>query len=417
MGKQTKNESKNQITVAQIRMRMRTLSFWQIDATLKEVEHLLNNPELNLLEIWILEGRRRELFAAKWLMNHLLWLPSDRQSAERLTQPLINDLTAPTPWALIYQTTLKNIDLGLENLTSTPLEIDILKPAKKQELLRLILEQFQLLINELAEAEINSNQLLEKIPTVLSDLWQAAISRFLGKYYQINYEGQAIELVNVLLQDQDLVRSAILAKIPLVFELCQYLLFQTPLIINNTAYDFETPAAIARSQVILDNLLVQVANAVMQPLLNHFADVEEIKQKFYDYHRMATREVERFRNDLSWRYRVEIYWGEPQAIYESQFQLFTLANSGINKIRIYAPRNRELAKLTGVRFLVTLLLELEDAIAPRLQTIMSFIGSGIVYLLKNVIGKGLGLIGNGILQGIGASFGDGGFKTHKKRSL
>ncbi len=406
---------KNQISSSGLR---------QIDLSLQQVKNLLVHPDLNLIEQWILEGRQRELYAARWLYQFLDRSRTINQSYEltnRFPNSLIN-LNSPinqpqSPWELLNQTALDRLELGLQNLTPTPLEIDILKPEKKRELLQIILAQFWLLINELATSQLDSAQLLAKIPTVLSDLWQAATTRFLGKYYQLSYEGKSIELVPALLQDRSLIQSEILAKIPLVFDLCSYLLCQTPVIINNTSYDLDAPEAIAKSQVILENLLIQVANAVMQPLLNHFADVEEIKRKFYDYHLIPTREIERFRNDLSWRYRLEIYWGEPQSIYESQFNLFALASPGIKIIQVYGPRNRELAKLTGIPALVTLLLEFQDAIAPRLRTITAFIGRGIVYLLKNILGRGIGLVGSGILQGIGASFGsDGKLKNRNQRS-
>ncbi|MGL5807112.1 MAG: DUF3685 domain-containing protein, partial [Xenococcaceae cyanobacterium] len=35
---------------------------------------------------------------------------------------------------------------------------------------------------------------------------------------------------------------------------------------------------------------------------------------------------------------------------------------------------------------------------------IAFIGSGVVYLLTYVIGRGIGLIGKGIIQGIGNTF-------------
>ena len=63
---------------------------------------------------------------------------------------------------------------------------------------------------------------------------------------------------------------------------------------------------------------------------------------------------------------------------------------------------------------VTLLLETRDAIAPGIRATVSFIGSGIVYLLTQVIGRGIGLIGRGIIQGVGNSFQDIKFGKNNK---
>ena len=80
-----------------------------------------------------------------------------------------------------------------------------------------------------------------------------------------------------------------------------------------------------------------------------------------------------------------------------------LVSRGIAKTSIYAPRNRELTRLSGIPLVVTLALEFRDAIAPRLRAVVEFFGNGIVYLLTQVVGRAIGLIGRGILQGLGGS--------------
>ena len=50
---------------------------------------------------------------------------------------------------------------------------------------------------------------------------------------------------------------------------------------------------------------------------------------------------------------------------------------------------------------MTLALETRDAISPRLRSVTIFIGSGIVYLLTEIIGRGIGLIGRGVIKGVG----------------
>ena len=151
---------------------------------------------------------------------------------------------------------------------------------------------------------------------------------------------------------------------------------------------------------------------IVQPLLNNFADVEEIKQKFYDGKLISTREIERFRNDLSWKYRWNSYFVEPKAIFESQYWLFVLSDRGIGRISIYAPRNQELAELAGWQLAFTLVLETRDAIAPRVRAVIALLGTGVVYLLTQVIGRGIGLIGRGVIQGIGNSLQDNKFRKN-----
>jgi len=393
----------------------------QIDTALKAIEQQLISSPLNVIEVLVLQGRCRELRAARWLISRVIYPSKDLKNPKKISTPTKskskssaissqNYLSYESLYESLYESIVECLGMSLENQTSTPLEIDVLKEDKKRELLFMILQEFGLLLEELQNSQFNAKKseqnlekLLEKIPLILSDLWRSATTKFWGRYYTLKYEGKEIELVNELLKDRPIIEVAILSKIPFVFDLFSFLLFETDLVINNTTYEAQTPQAIARAKSILSNLLIQVANAVMQPLLNHFADVEEIKQKFYSYDLVTTREVERFRNNLSWHYRLENSWGEPQAIYESQFYLFTFTTSGIKKLNVYASRRHELVKLSGIPFLVTLWLELQDAIAPRLRAITAFIGAGLVYVLKNILGRGIGLIGKGILQGIGDS--------------
>ncbi len=92
---------------------------------------------------------------------------------------------------------------------------------------------------------------------------------------------------------------------------------------------------------------------------------------------------------------------EPKNIFESQYQLFTLTGRGIKQTTIYAPRTSELEQLTGLPYIVTLALETRDAIAPRLRSAISFAGNSVVYVLTEVIGRGIGLIGRGVIKGLG----------------
>ena len=123
----------------------------------------------------------------------------------------------------------------------------------------------------------------------------------------------------VLLNEADNVHKFILDKIPLVEELIAYLLFEVPLVVDNVSFAAGTPEAMKRSEALLQNLLISVANGVIQPLLNNFAHVEEIKEYFYDQQLLSTRDIEKFRNRLSWKYRIEQYVREPKAIFESNF--------------------------------------------------------------------------------------------------
>lgn len=425
-------ESENQPPVisslaALLRNHLRLSGIQNIDATLTEVTARLQVPGLPLLEQAVLAGQRRELLAARWLITQLFAAPKTNQQPRARSQPtteLVSNLeaipataiaqpetTTPVSFrtiqSVLFANTLEKLQLSLQNLTRTTLEIDILREEKQRELLYLILRKVENILDELRFSQVQPQQLAEMQRLILRDLWQAAITDFFGKYSTLQVGKETLEIANIMLQDVAVVQTEILAKIPLTNDLFSYLLFETPLVIDNASYAVSSPEVMARAEIILQNLLVQIANAVVQPLLNRFGDVELIKQNFYDRSLISTREIERFRNNLSWKYRLSSYVGEPQAIFESRYQMLVLTGRGIAKISIYAPRREELAQLSGIQLAVTLALETRDAIAPRLRAVVAFLGNGVVYILTQVVGRAIGLIGRGILQGIGGSLPEG----------
>jgi DNA-binding NarL/FixJ family response regulator len=387
----------------------------QIETALFELNDMLTNPQISALDRLVLTGRRRELNAAHWLFRKLL--PSSQspittpltlirspQSAVKFGEIETSPTAETMPKAvqsILFDRVAEKLQFNLENLTSIPLEIDLLKVEKKRELFYLILHQFEGLLDELRFSQITIAQLPAKQAIIWQDLWVSVTTDFFGRYYQISTTDIQGEIVPTLLQDREVVQTEILAKIPQKSELLNYLLFQMPLAIDNTIYAASTQTAIDRACELLENITIELANATIQPLLNYFGNSDEIKFSFFDRRLLSTREIERFRNNLSWCYRVDRYFGAPKSIFESKYRLFVFTNYGIKCITIYVARPQELAELSGIPLAVTLALETRDALAPRLKSVATLIGNVAVYLMTEIIGRGIGLIGRGAIKGIG----------------
>ncbi|MEG4997560.1 DUF3685 domain-containing protein [Microcoleus sp. B4-D4] len=444
-----------------------------VKADLEEVKAADATDLPSILDRVIVSGHRRELLAARWIVSQLLLEARGRsgsaqgkkkqegdraslnvkrrEKAEGKAENLLNNsqlqvaksqvaaesLVVANDWqGSLFDSAAAKLQFDLVNLTGVPLEIDILRSAQKRELMSSILRKLEDLLEELRFSQVQPTQLSEKMPAILRDLWEATIIDFFGKYYTLQTEenllldnsqtslklsenpaitaanllnGSSVEMVPVLLAEETAVAAEILDKIPMTVDFFAHLLFEIPLTVGNLSCVAGSPQAMQRAEALLENLAIQIASGVVQPLLNNFANIEEIKQNFYDGKLISTREIERFRNNLSWRYRWDNYFVEPKAIFESRFWLFVLGDAGIKRISIYAPRNRELAQLSGLQLVLTLLLEARDAIAPRVRAVISLLGAAVVYVLTQVIGRGIGLIGRGIIQGIGNSLQDGKF--------
>lgn len=396
----------------------------------------LQYTNLSPTERLILEGRLREVRAARWLVARLLATPAlpDREppsapqpvtpasvsppaaplvrrsepepSLEPVPpgvaiEPLETSVSARSLRTLLFDTIANKLQGSVQNLTERPLETDILRADRRQELLGLMVRKVEDLLDDLRLSDVTPERVSEKRSQLLLDLWQAGITDFFGKYYTLSTPAGELALVDELLTEAEAVQVEILDPIPYFDDLLCHLLFQNPLIIDGVPYAAGNPEAVLRTELLLSHLVVQLSNAVMQPLLNRFSDLEIIKQNFYDRRLMSTREVERFRNDLSWHYRVARYFSDPRDVFESQYRLFSFQARGLVRQSIYAPRRDELEQLRGVPLAVTLALETRDAIAPRLRSTISVVGSSLVYVLTEVLGRGIGLIGRGIIKGVG----------------
>ncbi len=452
-----------------MRISMRLSGLRQIDQNIFDV-NVARQQTTSWLNQAMLDGKKRELTAARWLMSALWRTPSfdsnrslrstgsspersrrvdtdwirlsqqtsasyaDRTAARYLdrdalvpgTAAALADIESRLGGALqgrpgelqnaVFEGVFAKLQRPLKNVGQQPLEIDILRPDKKLELLYLVLRQLEELLEDLRASEVKPGQLPARSAQVLQDLWDAVNTEFFGKYYTVRVSNVEEEVVTLLQQEKPFVEMQILDNIPLVPELFGHWLFQESMVIESEKYLATTPQAIAYSERLLENLTIQVANAVVQPLLNRLADTEPIKKSLYSTRMMSSREIERFRNDLSWRYRLNRLVNEPKAIFESRYNLFVLTPRGIDQTSIYSPRRSELNTLRGIPLVVTLAIETRDAIAPRLRTAISLIGNGVVYVLTEVLGRGLGLVGRGIFQGMGSAWQDTKGKARRSKS-
>lgn len=302
---------------------------------------------------------------------------------------------------------------GLVNLSGEPQEIDILNGEKRQELLSTVMRCFGELLLDLRLSNLTPEQLPEQRQRLLLDWWSKALGDFLGKYSTLMLPEGQVALLPILLAQPERVSQAIFDPIPGVETVFATLLFGQSVAIDGVPYRPESPEASMRLVQLTENLLIQMANGVVQPLLNNFADVDAIKQSFYDKRLLSTREIEKFRNNLSWKYRVTSLFREAQDIYESRYGLLNFVGAtaegqrgGIERVSFYAPRRAEMVRLNPFQQTVTLALEVRDAVAPQLEVLAVWLGSSVVYLLTEVVGRGIGLIGRGVIQGVGSSIKD-----------
>ena len=383
----------------------------QIDREILRVERCLVSNDLSLIDQLFWQGRRRELRAAAWLIDRtltpaviedrsLIWAPPEQSVEPSLAQlPTIGSLADSAPERLFV---LGQDERVLANLTGQPLEIDILQPLKCRQLLLAVSEQIQATLADLRS--MSADQLVVNQTEILLDIWQGSTQRFFGRYYTLTVGDSALEVVSTINLDRLAVGQQLIERVPCSSDLWQYLLGQTEITIDNQLHAYGSVPATEYVQNLATNATLQIANAVLYPFLNRFGELEAVKEQFYRPQMLATRDIARFRNHLSWRYYLERQYYRPLAIFESRYQILVCSSGAIASRSIYAPRRQELAQLKGIPWLVTMVLEFRDAVTPVATASTTFVGNVVVYVLTKIVGRGLGLVGKGILQGIGQAW-------------
>lgn len=392
----------------------------EIQLEIKKIDEYLQEKKLSFSDILYWQGRKRELKLAKWLISQMMpnsyeyfvnysLNDNSSQASPSVTNQNNNLISAGYSKGEIvvrdtpkntYDLTLAKIKASVKNSTGDLLEIDILQESKKQELLIIILDEWVNQLNELANINITFEELPDKINIFIKDIWQNSAIKFLSRYYK-PITNNSYDLVDLILKESAIIQETTLIKIPFILDIIDYQINQKPLIIDSQVYEYNTDSGKQLEEIIWQNIIINLANSVMAFTLNRFYDDASIKQTLFNVELKSSRKVAMFRNNLVWKYRQQNYWEIPQNIFEDKFIMLKLSYQGIDRCVITHSRHDELNNIKGLPWLVTILIELRDSLSKGIKSLQQILGNALIYVLTEIIGKGIGLIGKGILQGIG----------------
>ena len=391
-----------------------------ISGEINQLNSYTKESNLSTVDLIYWQGRKRELKLTKWLLkkaipknklNLSIDFPdsSATENEENIEQGVSTpETTEIGDLAIIdrsdsttYDLILAKIKNPLPNLTKQILEIDILKINKKQELLTLIIDRWYQLINNFQESELPEKDILESIydEIFLDNLMQELYLQFLSK---LNQEKNIVK--STLSVKKDYIKT-LKYKIKDLYFADNILLYQIlakDLFIDQKRYEYDSPNAQEIETIVMENIILTMANWIVADILNDFYDNPQIKNQLFKTELKSSRQVAMFRNNLLWKERRQKYWLNPRHIFEDKFVMLKFSYRGIETTNITHSRHSELATIQGLPWLVTILIELRDSLSRGVKAFGDTLGQVIVYLLTEVIGKGIGLIGKGILQGIGS---------------
>lgn len=401
----------------------------QIDAELRVCQRLLDAPPRNWLVLLLLQGRRRELLAARGL---LIWLwgpltmawgvPDDRDQATEAPATLalasgssqggalapvltltLRQRNADGIWQALRQRLQEAVSTEPANLSGQLLAFDGLQAERRRDLLLALLEQLDNLRANLQQEEQQADSLRQRWAALQPQLRQQALRQMAGPYVQLPREGTLQPVADTLLSQSDL--SAEDPELPDPHSMLAALLQARPLVVDGRLRAADEPQAVLYLEMLLANWLVRSAEQISSQVLALSAEWPELRRYLLRDTLLPTRNLERLRNQLNAQQRWLSWVERPIQLYESRRPLFCLREGGISRLDLTEPRDGELRRLGWPQQLVTLALEVRDALAPQVQNVVRALGDFVVVFLTRVVGRAIGLVGRGIAQGMGRSLG------------
>ncbi|MCP9783875.1 DUF3685 domain-containing protein [Cyanobium sp. WKJ7-Wakatipu] len=375
----------------------------QIDADLAAIKRLLTPPPTNLVQLLVLQGRLRELSAARELLL-LLWgplsvawgAPDPCPSPEPVLAITLQQRSADGIWRAIRQRLEAGSGAELSNQSGQLLALEGLSPERRRDLLLALLSQVDSLRQRLLDDPAPLQQRWEQWQP---ELRQQAMRSLVNSYVQLPCEGSLLPVADSLLRSSDLTGRD--PELPEAQPMLASLVRAQPLLVDGQLLAADEPRAVLYLELLLSNWLVRSAELVSAELLASCASWPELRRYLLQPELLATRNLERLRNQLNAQLRWSSWVERPISLYESRRRLYCLRDGAIRCQELTEPRDAELRQLGWLQQLVTLALESRDALAPQVQGLLRGLGDLVVVLLTRVLGRAIGLVGRGIAQGMG----------------
>ena len=388
----------------------------QIGRDLQVIKALLDPPPEHLVMRLMLEGRCRELSSAR---NLLLWLWGPLHTGLAEVGPLgdqsktldltLNDREPTAVWNAIQQRLEAAVSNGLGNGTGQLLAIEGLHPERRRDLLLALLQQLHEVLRRLRGDELVSTRDQKAISarwhSLQTEVKQQALRNVAGNYVRLPQGESLVAVADQLVERTDLRQTD--DELPDPQSMLASLVLDQPVLVDGQLLPSDDPRALLQLETLISNWLVRTAELIGSELLGVCGEWPELRRYLLQQNLISTRELERLRNQLNSQSRWQDWIERPIRLYESRRLLFSLKTGRIEPLLLTEPRDEELKRLRWWQQQVALVVEARDAIAPQVQALVKRLGDLMVVVLTQVVGRAIGLIGRGIAQGMGRSFGRG----------
>jgi hypothetical protein len=359
----------------------------------------------------MLRGRLRELALARRL---LLWLwgpislafadqpaPLEDPQAPLGTAITVRERSATGVWLAIRGRLEGAIEAGLENHSGQLLALEGLNSHHRRDLLLALIGQLDLLLLRLRHDQLRGEALEQRWQELQPELRRLSLRAMAGEYVQLPQQGGLLKVAESLSAASQL--EGVDPELPAALPMLGCLVQAQPLLVEGRLLPPDEPKALLQLEALISNWLIRNAELIAAEVLACCSAWPELRRYLLRSDLLPTRNLERLRNQLNAQQRWSSWFERPVQLYESQRLLYRLEAGAIAPLRLTEPRDAELRQLSWGQQLVTLSLEARDALAPQLQAALRRLGDLVVVVLTQVIGRAIGLVGRGVLQGLGRS--------------
>lgn len=298
--------------------------------------------------------------------------------------------------ANLFIQTYQKFSLKTSNQTTNYLPIDILSLYTKKKLFLETLIEFEILLLDIIELNLNIKQINQLHNQILYDLIDKTMNKFI---YELKIKDNLCR-INFVYNYNKLFfyeQSNIIQK------LLTYLIFGSNYIEDNTFPFYQLRTPIYHVKILFENSIIQISNIITFNLLESCKSIQQIsnflnKQYLWNSQYKSIRDISNFRNNIISYNWINFYIYYPNDIYCSQYQIWLFSSKGITFKYIHLNRINDYIKLSNLQLSAIIYLELQDFIIPRLNALISGIGNLIIYIINEIISKSFKICFNKILN-------------------
>ncbi|MBW3041799.1 DUF3685 domain-containing protein [Prochlorococcus marinus] len=391
----------------------------QINKDLHTIEHIIAKKSVSTFYLFILIGRRRELLTAKrlilWLWGPLeVLIDSPVKNANNGDSNIIKkystDITIKNSsmkelWKVIYSRVNERIQDSLTNSTDELSALFSLNNIKRINLLKTLLYEFSILISKLDSKSDQEEGFEKDLQSITPELRANTLRNFIDSYHRLQKNGVEVTISDYIINNSNL--GIIDDELPSIDLILDPILNNKPVIIDGQYLSIEDPRAFIQLEMLILNWIFRTAELLSEEIISSCSEWPQLRKYFLNQDLISTRELERKRNQINTKNQIQNIFKKPVRLYESKRLYYTVNNNAVEKIIILEPRDDELRKLDWAQRQIAFIIELRDALAPQVQSIIQYLGDLIVLILTKVIGRSIGLVGRGIAQGMGKNLSKG----------